>query len=108
MGLTVPQQNLMLALADLCDVYAEYPIPTKMARDTGYPTCYKVDIAIPEKMVAIEIDGNSHCAIERQQQDLKKEQFLNGLGWTVLRFKNKQVMEHLEDCVQTVMSTISK
>jgi hypothetical protein len=107
-GLTVPQQKLMLALANVTSIYAEYPIPTKMARDSGYPTCYKVDIAIPENMIVIEIDGNSHCAVERQKQDKKKEQFLNGLGWTMLRFKNKQVMEHLEDCVLMVMSTISK
>ena len=107
-GLTVPQQRLMIALAEKVEVYAEYPIPTKMPRDSGYPTCYKVDIAIPEKMVAIEVDGNSHCAIDRQKQDEKKDRFLNGLGWRVLRFKNKQVTEHLEDCVQMVMSTISK
>ena len=108
MGLTGPQQTLMIALAENVEVYAEYPIPTKMARNSGYPTCYKVDIGIPDYMIAIEVDGNSHCLIERQQQDQKKEQFLNGLGWRVLRFKNKQVTERLEDCVQTVMSTISK
>lgn len=108
-GLTVPQQKLMLALAEnQIEVYAEYPIPTKMPRDSGYPTCYKVDIALPEYMVAVEVDGRSHCAIARQEQDEKKDSFLNGLGWQVLRFKNKQVMEHLADCVKTAMSTISK
>ena len=109
MGLTVPQQMLMLALAaENVEVYAEYPIPTRMPRDSGYPTCYKVDIALIDPMLAIEVDGNSHYAIERQKQDQKKEQFLNGLGWKVLRFSNKQVTEHLEDCVQIVMSTISR
>jgi very-short-patch-repair endonuclease len=98
----------MIALAKKFDVYAEYPIPTKMPRDSGYPTCYKVDIAIPEKMIAIEVDGGSHSAIERQMQDKKKDAFLKKLGWNVLRFTNKQVMERLEECVQTVMSTISK
>ena len=107
-GLTVPQQNLLIALSKHFEVYAEYPIPTKMKKGSGYPTCYKVDIGIPENMLAVEVDGNSHCAIERQQQDKKKDSFLNGLGWTVLRFKNKQVTEHLEDCVQTVLFTISK
>ena len=45
---------------------------------------------------------------KRQEQDKKKTDFLTGLGWKVLRFKNKQVMEHLTDCVQMVMSTISE
>lgn len=107
-GLTVPQQNFAIKLADFVNVYTEYPIPTKMSRDSGYPTCYKADIAIPEKMIAIEIDGKSHCTIARQEQDKKKDAFLNGLGWKVLRFKNKQVMEHLGECVAMVMSIISK
>jgi hypothetical protein len=108
MGLTVPQQTMLLALAEKVEVYAEYPIPTKMNRASGYPTCYKVDIAIPAEMIAIEVDGASHCAVSRQEQDRKKEAFLSGLGWTVLRFRNKQVTEHLEECVEMVMSTISK
>lgn len=107
-GLTVPQQNLMLALAETLEVYAEYPIPTRMGKGSGYPTCYKVDIAVPSEMIAIEVDGNSHDALDRQAQDKKKTEFLSGLGWKVLRFRNKQVMEHLPDCVKMVMSTISK
>jgi hypothetical protein len=108
-GLTVPQQKMLIALAEnQIEVYAEYPIPTKQKRGSGYPTCYKVDIGLPEYMIAVEIDGESHMAIERQQQDVKKDSFLNGLGWKVLRFRNKQVMEHMEDCVKMVMSTISK
>ena len=43
-----------------------------------------------------------------KEQDKKKEFCLNTLGWRVLRFGNKQVTEHLEDCVQMVLSTISK
>ena len=75
---------------------------------SGYPTCYKIDIANEKLKMAIEVDGNSHHSLERQKQDEKKTEFLIGLGWKVLRFKNKQVMEHLTDCVQTVMSTISE
>ena len=105
-GLTEPQKMLMDALTEL-ETIAEYVVPTKK-RQEGYPTCYKIDVAIPNKMVAIEIDGNSHCSLKRQEQDKKKTDFLNGLGWKVLRFKNKQVTEHLADCVRMVMSTISE
>ena len=107
-GLTVPQQALMLELAKTEMVYSEYPVPTKMGKGTSYPTCYKIDIALPEHMIGIEVDGNSHLLLERQAQDKKKDEFLSGLGWKMFRFKNKQVMEHLEDCAKMVLSTISK
>ena len=111
-GLTVPQQKMLLSLSEksVKTVYAEYAIPTKYAHPykTRYPDCYKADIAIPGEMLAIEIDGSSHSSLERKEQDAKKEYCLNTLGWRVLRFTNKQVMEHLEECVQTVLSTISR
>ena len=59
-------------------------------------------------MIAIEIDGASHCALARQGQDRKKQALLESLGWIVLRFTNRQVLEDLPTCVQTVLSTTSK
>jgi len=72
------------------------------------PTSYKLDIANPHFMIAIEVDGGSHRARERQAQDRKKEQVLAGLRWTVLRCTNQDVTEHLADCVQMVLFTISR
>lgn len=86
----------------------EVAVPTKMPRDSGYPTCYKLDLANTELKVGVEIDGHSHAPLARQEQDKKKVAFLSGLEWTVLRFSNQEVMENLAGCVQTVMSTISK
>ena len=86
----------------------EVPIRTYQRRGSGYPTCYKADLACTELKIAVEVDGPSHCSRIRQAQDRKKQAFLELLGWTVLRFTNREVMEHLEDCVRTVQSTISK
>jgi hypothetical protein len=102
-GLTEPQRRLAEALG----WPTEFTISTNV-RNHVYPSCYKVDIANPQLMVAIEVDGNSHGALERKRQDRKKEALLTGLGWKVLRFKNREVMEDLDRCVQTVMSTISR
>ena len=106
-GMTEPQRLMTEALKEFIP-QTEYAVQTKIPRGNGYPTCYKLDIAIPEIKLGIEVDGNSHCLIERQEQDKKKDELLSTLGWTVLRFRNKQVTEHTEDCVRTVMSTISK
>ena len=98
-----------LAIASALGWEMEVAIPTKMNRsDRLYPTCYKVDVGNALLKIAIEVDGPSHYALKRQEQDKKKDEFLKSIGWKVLRFKNKQVAEHLEECVQTVLSTISK
>jgi hypothetical protein len=75
---------------------------------SGWPTHYKIDIANPKEMVAIEVDGHSHDCLSRKEQDARKDMFLTSKGWKVLRFSNQQIQENVEDCVQTVMSTISK
>lgn len=100
----VPQMLLASALGWQMEV----SIATGRTRKDGYPPAYKADIAEPALKVAIEVDGMSHSANDRKEQDLKKEECLRGLGWTVLRFSNLEVTEHLAECVQTVMSTISK
>lgn len=75
---------------------------------SGYKFGYLIDVGNRELKIAIEVDGLSHMAYVRRELDEKKEDLLRSLGWTVLRFTNREVMEHLEDCVQTVKSTISK
>ena len=100
-----PQRRMSEALGWPMEVV----VKTGHCRDgSGYPTCYKIDVASREFKVGVEVDGISHQTRRRQQQDAKKDEFLRGLGWTVLRFANERVMENLEDCVQEVRSTISK
>lgn len=72
------------------------------------PYHYKLDLADPVRRIAVEVDGPSHSAIKVREADRRKDLALGLLGWTVLRFTNRQVMEHLEDCVLTVMSTTSR
>lgn len=86
----------------------EVVVPTRIPRGAGWPVHYKLDVASREHMVAVEVDGSSHCALDRRAQDARKDEFLRGLGWTVLRFTNQEVMASLEACVRTVMSTTSK
>jgi hypothetical protein len=52
---------------------------------------YKVDVANPLRMVAIEIDGHSHNSLVRREQDERKDRLLRESGWKVLRLKNQEV-----------------
>ena len=101
--LTKPQQKLLSLLQN---AEAEYAINTKDARHLfqKVPNAYKVDLAIVDQKLAIEVDGSSHGALIRREQDERKGEILKSLGWSVLRFTNKEVMED----TQAVMTTIQK
>jgi hypothetical protein len=101
---SVPQKLLALALGWDMEVI----VPTRQKKNSGYPSHYKIDIGNQALMIGVEIDGESHSAIKRQEQDRKKEKFLRSIGWTILRFKNKEVLNNLDNCVDRVMSIISK
>lgn len=105
-GLTVPQSHLAQALGWDTEVIVR--TGQRRVNAEHLPSHYKLDIADRALKVAIEVDGGSHAMRERQEQDAKKTAFLSSRGWTVLRFSNRDVMERLEACVQTVMSTTSK
>ena len=96
--MTVPQSMLCTALGD--GWVAEYAVNVWQGkRKAGIPSHYKIDIANPAMMLAIEVDGGSHCPLARQQQDRRKDAFLVGQGWSVFRVSNTQAMS---------LSTMSK
>lgn len=100
-AMPVPQRILLAALGE--GWYAEHAVPTKEPKiNKKYPTCYKIDIANPKLMIGIEVDGGSHCTLERQKQDLKKELLLKSLGWDVLRFKNEEVMSNILNVLKII------
>ena len=103
-GMSKAQATLLAALGP--PWIAEAIVVTGKAK--GLPRHFKLDLAWVERKVAVEVDGQSHRALTRQAQDRKKEKFLRGLGWTVLRFSNREVMGRLAECVRTVSSTTSR
>src|SRR5690606_20009381 len=86
-GMTLPQQLMKGVLSG--NWIAEYAISLGKLQK-GYPTNYKVDLANLETKMSIELDGNSHYS--RKDLDQKKDEKLDSLGWKVLRFWNKDVM----------------
>lgn len=99
---TAPEIKLASALGWVIG----FVVVTNTFRGSGIPSHYKLDVANPSLKIAVEVDGASHQAMARKEQDRKKENWLRSTGWKVLRFSNAQVMEHLEECVQMVTSII--
>ena len=90
-GMSKPEEILLKALGG--DWVFGLAVPTKIPRGNGYPTNYKVDIANEKMKIAVEVDGNSHFS--RKDQDQKKTKLLESLGWKVLRFQNKEVIQDI-------------
>lgn len=67
----------------------QHVILTGKPRGSGFCAAYKVDFALPYKLWALEVDGNSHIA--RRHLDAKKDSCLESLGWSVFRVTNAQV-----------------
>lgn len=73
-------------------------VPTKLK--SPYPCHYKLELAFPRKKIYIEVDGNS--SYSRKPQMEKKQELLENMGWTCIRFKNKEVLNDLENCLSVI------
>ena len=69
---------------------------------------YIADFFCNKLRLVIEIDGSTHDFDEVQQKDRNKQDFLNKLGITVLRFTNKEVMTSVFQVVQTIEDYIGE
>ncbi len=63
---------------------------------------YILDFFCYELMLGIEIDGYSHEFLEVYQKDGVKEQRMNELGITILRFSDEQVLRDMENVLRAI------
>ena len=66
------------------------PAPVVQHRVLG--GAYRLDLAYPQVLLAIEYDGAEHRRADRALRDLEREAVLTRLGWTVLRFDARTVL----------------
>ena len=59
-----------------------------------------VDFACPEKMLVVEIDGSYHDNVV--EDDRKRQRNLEGLGWKVIRFTDKEVEDDSEAVARAI------
>ena len=103
-GLTEPQRRLASALGSRWAT--EFQLLTKGA--VLLPYCIYADLANPFEKVWIEVDGPSHGTRKTKESDARRDDWLRSQGWTVLRFTNREVMDHLAGVLQAVASTTSR
>jgi len=83
-------------------------VPTGQRATGGPPSHYKIDLANPDLMIAVEVDGQSHSSRAGQERDRRKDEWLTGAGWLVLRFSNREVMADSAACARMVTSITSR
>jgi len=64
---------------------------------------YVLDFYCPEVKLAIELDGSQHSEEENLEYDKDRTYYLQILGCTVLRFKNKEINENLERVLSVIV-----
>lgn len=64
------------------------------------------DFYCPEKKLIIEVDGDIHNDQEIKGYDEFREDILIELGYNVIRFKNKKVIDNLKNVLIKIKSII--
>lgn len=77
---------------ELMSYYASILCPLGYVMDevtfpTGHGGYWRLDFALAENKINIEIDGSSHNAGKRRLLDVERDEFMRNLGWTVIRIK---------------------
>ncbi|MBN2084136.1 MAG: DUF559 domain-containing protein [Anaerolineales bacterium] len=65
---------------------------------------YIVDFCAPRKKIIIELDGEPHKS--QMEYDTARSEYLNELGYSVLRFWNREVMEEIEAVLKRIREVI--
>jgi very-short-patch-repair endonuclease len=65
---------------------------------------YIVDFVCLEKRLIVELDGGQHA--EQSDYDAKRDAWLSEQGFTVLRFRNNDVLKHVEGVTERIFEVL--
>ena len=67
---------------------------------------YITDFINLKHKLIIEVDGKYHQEVEQVKKDAQRTQYLEQKGYTVIRFTNEEVFNHMEDVIKKIKETI--
>ena len=68
---------------------------------------YIVDFLCRDKMLVIEVDGGYHSERTQQEDDAVRQQWLESIGYKVIRFTNEEVILNIDSTIQTIKYNLS-
>jgi very-short-patch-repair endonuclease len=69
---------------------------------------YIVDFICREKKIIVELDGGQHNELENIERDKKRTDFLESIGYKVLRFWNNDVDNNIEGVFDIIKREFEK
>jgi len=63
---------------------------------------YIVDFYCPSAKLIVELDGGQHYNEEGSRKDRAREKYLETLGFTVLRFSDREVFKNTEGVLEEI------
>ena len=67
---------------------------------------YILDFYIPSAKLAIEIDGRQHKLAENREDDRIRDEFLNSLGITVVRYTNDDIRDRFQAVAKDILNRL--
>lgn len=99
-----PAEAMLLRILEAHAPQWNVAFPT---RSSTPPFLYTADVCLPNIRLVIEADGTTHGTTKARERDARKTAFLEGLGWKVVRFSNREILKRPERVRAELMSTIS-
>lgn len=65
-----------------------------------------VDFACLEQSLVIEVDGGYHSEPQQIKDDLFRTEKLNNYGFTVLRYKNEQIIGNIDEVMKEIKNIL--
>ena len=67
-----------------------------------------IDFYCAQAKLCIEIDGSSHLETKQQEYDQARTEYLEELGYKVIRFTNNDVRYRINSVIEEIIRTIEK
>lgn len=68
---------------------------------------YVLDFFCVQARLAVELDGSVHDQPEQREYDQERTAFLEAQGLHILRFRNEDVADKLDEVIKTILETAS-
>lgn len=69
---------------------------------------YIVDFLLPHYSLIIEVDGAYHAERQQHEDDLIRSEWLNKMGFYVMRFTNEEVLFDIDSTIGKIQEIINK